>query len=203
MFDMKRSLPTLFLTGVMLTAAVPNAFAASVNPVNPPPPGNYISRPLNPSTSPPAPIGYDLVLEENVPGATSSPTPTDGTLSETGTPCAFPAAHVTVDVIISLSNMTSPDQCSQQYLPSTPVVYAVAADVKGPTGTYAAGTVGPGKQSHHTLADVNQMLVPGQNQTVYYQFRYKVTWYYESIQSPGTVLTGHRTVYGDISSYVF
>lgn len=54
----------LLLSGSLLLVVVPSTFALQG------PPGNYTDIPLNPTTPPVGPLGYDMLRCENLPGVT-------------------------------------------------------------------------------------------------------------------------------------
>jgi hypothetical protein len=202
-------LPRMFFTGALLLSTVSSALAIT-GPQIFTPPGNYSNTPLNPNTVPPSPLpaapyGYDLVLEENVPGVTyQSP----NTVPPGGTPREYPAATVTsVDVVLSES-MSTIKNSDDQYPLSQPLPIAgvVQSNVTGPTGTYQGGTIGAGKTSYNTLGHIYAGgYRPGSSIIVYYQFKYTVHWFHDSPGPVGpttTVVSDTRTIYGPVFSYI-
>ena len=182
---MKLLLPSLFLINGLLIVSAPGTFAAQDTA----PPGNYKDQQLNPNGSPPAPVGNDLLLCEDVPGVVQL-----GPIDQNGNYVApfktVPAAQVAVKLNIGGLGYV-PLQGATTVPPAVPV--STVQNVTGPTGTYAGGDIGAGKHTENTKTDIHKYILAG---VVYYQYEFSVTW------TDQATMTSHtKSVFAGINSY--
>jgi hypothetical protein len=139
-----------------------------------PAPADFSDRQLNPSTNPPAAVGNDLLLAEDAGEVTG----TNGQI--------YPESWTTI------LNMTN-TYTSGNVMPG--VTKSGIFSGTGPTGTYAAGTIGDGKHTEGTLADIHQYYTAGSGDIINYQYVVTDTTY-------GTNGSSHTTtIYLPVYSY--
>lgn len=122
--------------------------------------GSFSDTALTPSTNPPAAVGNDLLLAENISGP-AVPTPSKPIAPN-------PAESWTTQAEVELSSDTQHGYID----PSKASYFPVSFSGSGPTGTYAAGTIGSGKHTENTVALANMDFTPGQPFVYVYTFQY-------------------------------
>ncbi len=117
---------------------------------------SFSDTPLTPNSSPPAPVGNDMLLAQYVSGPRAA----------TPYVAAAPADSWTTQLVMQLASDTTRGQIDY----SKPVVQlnVAAFGGSGPTGSYAAGTIGSGKHTEDTNADAKIYIKP----TVSYGYVY-------------------------------
>ncbi len=131
-----------------------NAQGRGSHPVQPlrAAPADYSDTPLTPQSNPAASAGNDLLLAEDanaIRGANGTAYPETWSMTLNYTETYSGSGNVNPQYAQSV-NWGGPET--------------------GPTGTYAAGTIGDGKHTENTLADIHTEFVPGSGILVTYQY---------------------------------
>jgi hypothetical protein len=110
---------------------------------------SFSDTPLTPNSSPSAAVGNDLLLAEYVSGPRAA----------TPYVAAAPADSWTTQLVMQLASDTTRGQID--YSKSPVQLNVTAFGGSGPTGYYAAGTIGSGKHTEDTNADAKVYIKPG------------------------------------------